>query len=137
MGSWKIRLDASVNDLEQAGEEVGVQVDGESPHIVEHQREEGSIQRADRGGTSRLVGRGSGRGSGGRVRCVWPLENLLQGVDLDPKQIGHLGQGDGVTVGAEVLLKLSCNAAQVRDCCQHQPKYLQSLNLSGILFRKH
>ena len=37
-------------------------------------------------------------------------------------------------MGAKALLKLSRHAAQVRDCCQDQPKYLRSSDLSGILF---
>ena len=52
-----IRLDAPVDDLEQAGEQVGVEVDRQSPHVVQHEREEGSVDWAGcRGRTSSGVG---------------------------------------------------------------------------------
>ena len=43
--SWNIRLDASVNDLKQAGEEVRVKVDRQPPHVVQHEREERTLWR--------------------------------------------------------------------------------------------
>ena len=57
----------------------------------------------------------------GRVR---PLQDHLQGAHVHAEQVGHLGQGDRVTMTAKALLQLSCDAPQVRDCRQHEPKHL-------------
>ena len=58
----------------------------------------------------------------GRVR---PLQDHLQGAHVHAEQVGHLGQGDRVTMTAKALLQLSCDAPQVRDCRQHELKHLR------------
>ena len=55
---------------------------------------------------------------------VWPLQDHLQGAHVHAEQVGHLGQGDRVTMTAKALLQLSCDAPQVRDCRQHEPEHL-------------